>query len=295
MAPPSAGNHRVQCVADVQAVLGEGPVWVEAEQALYWVDIQGCKIFRLRESAELDEWPTPFRVGCIAPKRSGGFIAGTDRGLATIDLGSGRFELFASPEDDRPGNRFNDGKVDREGRLWAGTMDDREREASGALYRIDPDLGCSRVDDGYRVTNGPAFDPSGSRMYVTDSALQIIYAFDLSADGEASGKRLFAKFGDGDGYPDGMTVDADGNLWVAFWDGWCLRKISPAGQVLEKVEMPVQRPTSCTFGGPELDRLYVTSARRGIDADALGMQPCAGGLFLVEAGARGLADVPFAG
>jgi len=295
MAPPEAGNHRVQCVADVQAVLGEGPVWVESEQALYWVDIKGRKIFRLRTPGGLDEWPTPFRIGCIAPKRSGGLIAGTDGGLATIDLGSGRFELFANPEKGRPGNRFNDGKVDRQGRLWAGTMDDEERQASGALYRIGPDLDCTLIDDGYRVTNGPAFDPSGSLMYVTDSALQTIHVFDLSGDGEASGKRVFAQFGEGDGYPDGMTVDAEGNLWVAFWDGWCLRKISPAGKILEKVEMPVQRPTSCTFGGPHLDRLYVTSARRGIDAEALDMQPCAGGLFLVEAGARGLADVPFAG
>ena len=295
MAPPTAVNHRVQCIADVQAVLGEGPVWVAAQRAIYWVDIKGSKIFRLRESGEIDEWPTPFRVGFIAPRESGGLIAGTDRGLATIDLEADRFELFANPEDDRPGNRFNDGKVDRQGRLWAGTMDDRERQASGALYRIDPDLGCTRIDDGYRVTNGPAFDPSGRRMYVTDSALQTIYLFDVSDDGEASGKRIFAQFGDGDGYPDGMTVDSNGNLWVAFWDGWCLRKISPGGVILEKIEMPVQRPTSCVFAGPNLDRLYVTSARRGIDANALEMQPCAGGLFLVETGARGIADVPFAG
>ena len=295
MAPPEAGKHPVQCVADVRAVLGEGPVWVDAEQALYWVDIKGRQIFRLRESGERDEWPTPFRVGCIAPKHSGGLIAGTERGLATIDLDADRFEIFSNPEENRPGNRFHAGKVDRKGRLWAGTMDDQERETSGTLYRIDADLDCTRIDDGYRVTNGPAFDPSGSRIYVTDSALRTIYLFDLSADGQASGKRVFAQFGQGDGYPDGMTVDADGNIWAAFWGGWCLRKISPDGQVLEKIEMPVQRPTSCTFAGPNLDRLYVTSARRGIDADALDMQPCAGGLFLVEAGARGIADVPFAG
>ena len=295
MAPPSEGNHRVQCVADVQAVLGEGPVWVEIEHALYWVDIQGSRIFRLGGSGEVREWPTPFRVGFIAPRRGGGFVAGTDRGLAAIGLDTDSFEIFATPEVDRPGNRFNDGKIDRQGRVWAGTMDDEERAASGALYRIGPDLDCTRIDDGYRVTNGPAFDPPGRRMYVTDSALQTIYLFDLSAGGEATGKRVFVQFGADDGYPDGMTVDAQGNLWVAFWDGWCLRKISADGRILEKVDMPVQRPTSCTFGGPDLDRLYVTSARRGIDAEALAMQPCAGGLFLVETGAHGVPQTPFAG
>lgn len=283
------------CIADVQAVLGEGPVWVESEQALYWLDIKGNKIFRLDESGKRTEWATPFRVACIAPRASGGFIAGTDKGLAEIDLSSDRFEIFANPEEDRPGNRFNDGKVDREGRLWAGTMDDSEKEAAGALYRVDPDLRWTRVDDGYRVTNGPAFDPSGRRMYESDSARKLIYAFELSADGTLSGKHEFARFADNDGSPDGMTVDNGGCLWVAFWDGWCIRQLSPGGEIARKIDMPVQRPTCCTFGGPDLDRLYVTSASIGLNEDALLMQPCAGGLFLLETGARGVRQVPFAG
>lgn len=295
MAPPSRCNNDPRCVADVRAVLGEGPVWVEAEQALYWLDIKGRSIFRLDSAGRTTQWTTPFRIGCMAPRRTGGFIAGSERGLAEIDPATGRFEVFANPEEDRPGNRFNDGRTDRQGRFWAGTMDDSERQASGALYRIDPDLGWSLVDDGYRVTNGPAFDPAGARMYVTDSALRTIYAFDLDADGAATRRRVFAQFAQGDGYPDGMTVDCNGDLWVAFWDGWCVRRLSPDGQVVERIALPVQRPTSCAFGGPSLDRLYVTSATVGLGADALAMQPCAGGLFLLHTGALGVADIPFAG
>lgn len=295
MAPPNKREGPVRCVADVAAVLGEGPVWVEREGALYWVDITGRKIFRLEESGERTEWDTPVRVGSLIPRRGGGFIGGTDRGIALIDVERGKFDVVCEPESGRPSNRFNDGKTDRQGRLWAGTMDDEERQSSGALYRVGADLHCDRVDDGYKVTNGPAFSPDGTVMYVTDSALQTIYAFDLDVSGAASGKRTFAQFGEGDGYPDGMTVDSDGNLWVAFWDGWCLRRIAPSGETVERIAMPVQRPTSCAFGGRELDRLYVTSATKGLTGEALRMQPCAGGLLLMDTDVRGIAETPFAG
>lgn len=270
-------------------------MWLAAEQALYWVDIKSQKIFRLDADGQVSEWPSPFRVGSLVPRQSGGFIAGTDRGLAEVDIDAGRFKIFAEPERDRPGNRFNDGKVDRAGRFWAGSMDDKEREATGALYRIDADLGWRRVDDDYRVTNGPAFSPDGTRMYHTDSARQQIYAFPLGQDGELGDRELFAQFTGQDGYPDGMTVDSEGYLWVAFWDGWCVRRLSPKGEVVRTVDLPVQRPTSCAFGGADLDQLYVTSASVGLEADDLAVQPCAGGLFLVETGARGLAETPFAG
>ena len=283
------------CVADCKAVLGEGPLWVAREQALYWVDVKGRLVFRRSKEGALTSWDTPFRIGSLAPRASGGFVAGSERGLAFVDLEQGRFEPFADPEPDRPGNRFNDGKTDRRGRFWAGTMDDAEEQFSGALYRLDPDLGWSRIDDGYKVTNGPAFSPDGRLIYHNDSARQIIYAFDLSDDGDVSNKRVFARFGDGDGFPDGMTVDAEGCLWVAFWDGWCLRRFSPAGECIRTMRMPVQRPTSCAFGGADLDRLFVTSARIGLDEKSLAMQPYAGGLFVLEAGVSGLAEAPFAG
>jgi D-xylonolactonase len=284
----------VQCIADVHAVLGEGPVWVTRESALYWLDIKGRKIFRLDNAGRLTEWPTPLRIGSLAPRKSGGFIAGTEDGIAIVDPAADRFEIIAKPEEQLPDNRFNDGKVDRRGRFWAGTMDDSERAATGTLYCVTP-AGWEAIDGQYKVTNGPAFSPSGEIMYHSDSARQVTYAFDMDADGQVANRRTFLQFGPGDGYPDGMTVDDEGCLWIAFWEGWCVRRFSPAGEWVETVKMPVQRPTSCAFGGPDLDRLYVTSASIDLDESALAMQPNAGGLFMMVPGARGLADVPYDG
>jgi xylono-1,5-lactonase len=284
----------ISCVADALALHGEGPVWVEREQALYWVDINGRKIFRLKDE-KVTDWRTPMRVGSIAPRASGGFVAGTDEGFAFIDLDAERFETFDHPERHLPRNRFNDGKLDRSGRFWAGSMDDGEREATGSLYRLDPDLSWVRVDEGYRVTNGPAFSPDGRRMYHNDSARQLTYAFDLDGRGNASNRTVLASYGEGDGYPDGMTVDAEGCLWIAFWDGWCVRRLSPVGARLDDVAVPVQRPTSCAFGGEGKDRLYITSARIGLDGTDLDRQPLAGGLFMADVGVVGLAECEFAG
>jgi sugar lactone lactonase YvrE len=285
----------ITCLADVKALLGEGPAWDSATGALTFVDIKGRRAFRWREEDGLEEFPTAARVGSLLPRASGGYIAGTDRGIAAIDLDRDRFELLFDPEEERETNRFNDAKVDRTGRLFAGTMDDEEREASGAFYRIDKNLACTRVDDGFRVTNGPAFSLDGKIMYANDSALQVTYRYDLAPDGTPLNRRELARFGEGEGYPDGMTVDAEGCLWIAFWDGWCLRRLSPDGERLSELRVPVQRPTSCTFGGPSLDRLFITSARIGLAEAELAAQPMAGGLFMTLAGVQGIADRPFAG
>lgn len=288
-------DSSVRLVADVHALLGEGPLWVAATQSLWWVDIKGRKLFRLRSGKRLDEWSTPFRIGSIAPRESGGFIAGTEHGFAHVDPEAGRFELLFDPEEDRPNNRFNDGKVDRQGRFFVGTMDDHEEKASGALYRLDKTMLCKRVDDGFKVTNGPAFSPDGKTMYANDSARQVTYAYTATPDGTPAGKRDFVRWNEGDGYPDGMTVDSEGHLWVAFWDGWCIRRVSPEGQVVQEIRMPVARPTSLAFGGLMFDQLYVTSASIGLDPAALATQPNAGGLFMLEPGVSGIAERPFAG
>jgi sugar lactone lactonase YvrE len=286
---------QVACVADVKAILGEGPVWVARERALYWVDIKRRKIFRLDLDGELHSWDTPMRVGSLVPRAQGGFVAATDEGFFFVDLADARFEPIVHPESDRPGNRFNDGKVDRAGRFWAGTMDDNEREAAGTLYRLDPDLSWEVVDEGYRVTNGPAFSTDGRLMYHNDSARQVTYVFDVDENGTASKRREFARFGKGDGYPDGMTVDAEGCLWIAFWDGWCLRRLSPNGERIAELLMPVQRPTSCAFGGEGLETLFITSARHDLPGTELDKQPLAGGLFAADVGVAGIAELPYAG
>jgi sugar lactone lactonase YvrE len=174
-------------------------------------------------------------------------------------------------------------------------MDDAEQERSGSLYRLDADLSWSRQDTGYLVPNGPAFSPDGRHLYHTESSARTIFRFVLGEDGALSDKAVFAQFGGADGYPDGMTVDSQGCLWVAFWDGWCVRRLSPTGEVIDQIELPVQRPTSCTFGGAGLDQLFVTSASIGLDHAAMAAQPLAGRLFVVEPGATGCPLTPFAG
>lgn len=286
----------IACVADVKAVLGEGPVWVAAEEALYWTDIEGRLLYRRAfADGDLDQWTVPFRIGSLAPSKGGGFVAGTDQGLFFADPGRNLYNPIANPERDLPTNRFNDGKVDRSGRFWAGTMDGTEKAAQGSLYRLDPDLSLTRVDEGYSVTNGPAFSPDGRTMYHNDSGRQVTYAFDLDEAGNASNRRVFASFGEGEGYPDGMTVDCEGCLWIAFWDGWCLRRLSPEGELLEVLQVPVARPTSCAFGGPQLDRLFITSASRDLTEADLAGQPQAGGLFVAKPGVKGLPEKVFGG
>lgn len=266
------------------------------EQALYWLDIAGHRVHRFDPATgEASHWPTPFRITAIAPRAAGGFIGGSEHGLVLIDAALTRFDLLADPEPHIAGNRFNDGAVDPAGRFWAGTMDDAEEQATGALYRLDPDLRWSHHDGGYRVTNGPAFSPDGHFLYHTDSAARRIYRFTLGQDGSLSDKRLFAHFGQADGHPDGMATDREGCLWVAFWDGWCVRRLSPEGVEIAMLPLPVQRPTSCAFGGPVLDRLFVTSATIGLDDAARAGQPLAGGLFMASLAVSGVAVPPFAG
>jgi sugar lactone lactonase YvrE len=284
----------MECIADVRAVLGEGPVWDAREQALYWVDIPQKRVFRWSEDRGSRTIPVSHHICSLLPRAAGGFIGGGYDGFLEIaaDLA---VTVIADPEPDLPANRFNDGKVDRSGRFWAGTMDRHEREASGSLYRMDPDRRWSRIDSFYRVTNGPAFSRDGRTMYHTDSARQTVYAFDLAEDGAASNRRVHLRFGEGDGYPDGMTVDAEDCLWIAFWDGWCVRRFSPAGERIAELRVPAQRPTSCAFGGAKLDRLFITTASRDLSAEELGAQPYAGGLFMTSPGVTGIAEPLFAG
>jgi sugar lactone lactonase YvrE len=287
-------RERVRCHVVGDALLGEGPIWVPSEGSLYWVDIKGQRLFCwTAATGETESWVPPFQIASLAPVAGGGFIAGTVNGFAFVDPRAGHYDVIVRPPSEPTGNRFNDGKLDRRGRFWAGTMDDAERQATGSLYRFVPGAEPLLIDSGYRVTNCPAFNLAGTRMYHTDSGRQTIFRFDLDEQGDVTGKQVFAQFEGGHGYPDGMTVDAEDCLWVAFWDGWCLRRFAPTGNQIAEVAMPVARPTSCTFGGADLATLFVTSARVNLSEVKLSRQPLAGSIFALEPGVRGVADTPF--
>lgn len=284
----------MECLADVRAILGEGPSWDIRDNSLLWVDINSPHIFQWSAEAGTQTHLVSQKICSILPRASGGYIGAGYCGLVGM---SEDFLItpMAAPESHLPGNRFNDGKIDRSGRFWAGTMDHAEAQASGTLYRIDHDLTCTAIDTGYRVTNGPAFSVDGSIMYHTDSALQSVYAFDVDAVGNATNRRLFLQFTPDMGYPDGMTVDIENCLWIAFWDGWCIRRFAPDGSLLATIPVPVQKPTSVAFGGSHMDRIFVTSASRDLsDAERAG-QPNAGGMFAFSPGVKGIAELPFAG
>ncbi len=285
-----------KCISPAGALLGEGVVWLAEEQAVYWVDIKGRFVHRHHPvSGEQKSWPMPEEIGCLVPRTGGGFIAGFQSGLAAIDLDTGATEPFGSPESGVPGNRINDGKADARGRLWVGTMDNAEVDPTGALYRFDADRGEHRLDDGYVITNGPAFSPDGETLYHTDTLKKTIYAFDLADDGSLSNKRVHITIAEGEGWPDGMTVDAEGHLWVAHFGGWRITRFTPDGAVDTVIEMPVGQNTNVAFGGPDLDVLYITTAAKQLDEAELAEQPLAGALFECPVGVRGLPAGRYAG
>jgi sugar lactone lactonase YvrE len=277
-----------ECVWAVGAELGEGPVW--SADALWFVDIKGRRIHRYGPpEGLLRTWSAPSPPGFLAPVAGGGWIAGLKLGLYRFDPATGVFDPLSEVEPDRPDNRLNDGCVDRQGRLWFGSMDDNEVSPTGRLYRLDPDASPAPCDDGYVVTNGPAFSPDGRTCYHTDTFGRAIYAFDVDERGRLSGKRLFAEVDRG--YPDGPAVDAEGCLWTGLFGGWGLQRYAPSGRPLERIDFPVANVTKPAFGGPDLRTLYATTAWMGLSAAERAAQPLAGGLFAMEAETPGLAQM----
>jgi len=287
----------VQLVWEIPASLGEGPVWVATENALYWVDIFSNKVHRYRlADGSKSTWTFDFAVTSLSPRRSGGFIGTIHDGFAYIDLEARTAQPIALPEAGMPDNRFNDGKVDGSGRYWAGTMDIAQAGASGSLYRLDPHLSLSKVDTDYIICNGPTFSPDYAVIYHTDSIKRKVYALDVAADGSLQNKRLFTEFTQPDeGVPDGMTTDREGCIWVAHFGGARITRYSPAGEILQVVPLPVPNITSCTFAGENLDTLYITSARFAIPESELSRYPLAGSLFRYRPEVGGLPTPLFAG
>jgi sugar lactone lactonase YvrE len=287
--PPRMTPHHILTTRNE---LGEGILWDSRRQQLWWTDIHGRKLHRYGwEDARLEVLDLPGRLCSFALiADSELLLAAFDDGLAHLDPVSGQRQWLARPDEVTPGIRFNDGRVDRHGRFWTGTMIEDERcGLSGSLYSLDHAAGMRRHLQQVRISNGLCTSPDGSRLYFADSPTHTIRAFELCDDGTLRSPRVFARTPEGT-YPDGATVDADGCVWSAQWGGSCVVRYTPEGQVDRRIMMPVSQPTCPCFAGPALDMLCVTSACEGLNEEALSAEPHAGAVFVYRVGVQGLPE-----
>lgn len=268
--------------------LGEGPLWHPAENALYWVDILDQRVNRLSlADGKVDSWVMPEMVGwVIARADAPGFLAGLQSGVKAVSFDPLTVTPFADLAGEPVGNRMNDAKADRHGRIWAGTMPVGHDRPTGSLYRLDGTT-LTAVDRGYHIANGPAISPDSRWLFHTDSRLREVYRFALHDDGTLGPRALWLRFEDEWGNPDGMTFDAEGGLWIAHWGGARISRFDTDARIERHIALPASQITSMAFAGADLDRLFVTSASDGSD------EPQGGELFEVDPGMRGLAPHRF--
>jgi sugar lactone lactonase YvrE len=264
----------------IAAELGEGPVWVERDRALWFVDIKRQQIHRYDPAdGAKRSWPAPEQVGFVFPAERGGFVAGLQSGLHHFDEATGAFELIVAVESGLPTNRLNDGVVDPEGRLWFGTMDNGERAKSGAFYCFaGRELTRTPIEE-IAITNGPAVSPDGLLLYVVDTLKGTIDRADIRDDGTLGQRRPFVRIDPRHGHPDGPTIDAEGCVWIGLYAGWEAWRYSPAGELVERVRFPVANITKLAFGGDDLRTAYATTARQLLSEEEIAKQPQIGDLF----------------
>jgi sugar lactone lactonase YvrE len=286
---PTTAAAQVELVVDAHAQVGEGPVWDPRQQRLLWTDIIGREVHVFDPVSGRDiAVPVDQPVGAIALRSAGGYVAAVQDGFAELDLESGQLALLAPVEKGLLDNRMNDGKCDRAGRFWAGTMAVDATHERGALYRLDPDHHVTCVLGGVTISNGLAWSADDSTMYYVDTGHDRVDAFDFDiASGRISRRRTLVAFEAADGRPDGMTLDADGYLWIALAGGWCVRRYGADGTLDREVRLPVRLVTSCIFGGEDLGDLYITTGGYDVAPDDPA-QPNAGGLFRHRPGVFGL-------
>jgi sugar lactone lactonase YvrE len=289
----------VQRVLKADAVIGEAPHWSVRDQRLYWADIVGKKVHVFNPADGTNaSFELPDLVTSISTRTAPGSLLLTlRRSFATFDLASRKLETLAEVEADKPGNRFNDGKCDRQGRLWAGTMGDVDWDSPvGNLYRFEKGARVTRMEEGICCSNGLGWSPDNKTLYFCESFRYLLHAYDFdAATGAVANRRTFASI-DADGaFFDGLTVDAEGGIWSAQPVFGRLVRYDPKGSIERIIELPVSRGTSCMFGGPNLDVLYVTTMRGALTDEQLAQEPLAGSLLALEPGMKGVAETPFAG
>ena len=301
----------IECLWECHDGLGETPIWVAEEESLYWADHVGPAlkpadarrptIRRLNiATGERKVWEMPEQVGSFGFRAGGGIIGGANSGFCTINLQAGEFEMVADPEPDKPHNRLNDGKIDRRGRYWCGSMNTQLTDKSAYIYRLEPDFTCHKVaeDFSFVCSNGLAFDPDDTRMYFGDTKGGMIYVFDFDIDeGRIHNRRPFYKIEDPlPAIVDGATVDAEGYYWFALNLGGKILRIDPQGRLDREIKMPIRSPTCVTFGGKNYETLYVTSQQAFVTDEELTRHPQPGSLFAIHGlGVRGLPEPLFGG
>lgn len=291
--PPSPG---LRCAVEARPFLGEAPVWLAGSALLLWVDILAPAV-HLSDPATGTDTALPLGelVGAVVPRARGGFVAMMANAFRSLDLEAGVTGTLCIAEPDKPGNRFNDAKCDRAGRLFAGTMAIDAGPGQGTLWRLDPDLRLTAVETGLHVSNGLGWSPDDRTFYFTDTGARIVFAYDYDlATGTPTNRRPFVTF-DGQAKPDGLAVDAEGFIWVALWDGWGVARYAPDGRLDRFVSLPVPRPSSVAFGGEGLRTLFITSARVRLSAAQLAEAPLSGSVFALEPGVAGTPVGAFGG
>ena len=287
--PPKPDLNAV-LVLDEKTILGEGSIWHPKENKLYWIDIEG-KILHIYDPVlKVDKQiKVGSRVGTVVPVQSGGALLALQNGIQKIDTKTGKLTFLTNPLIDS-NIRFNDGKCDPSGRFWVGTMALDSRKKGGVLYRFDKDKTVHLMLDSVSISNGIVWTADKKTMYYNDTPTGTIQAFDYDdTNGNITNRRVAVKIPNGIGAPDGMTIDVEGNLWVALWGGGIVGKFNPlTGELLQKIKVPAPNVSSCAFGGKNLDILFITTARQWMNEEQLKNFPLSGGLFSVKPGVHGV-------
>jgi sugar lactone lactonase YvrE len=293
----SSEDVGIEVAVDVRPEVGEGPHWDEASESLWFVDITGGAVLRHHSiDGTVNQFSVGQEVGAAIPRAGGGLVLAVRDGIAVTTETGDNFQIAVAIESTQRTNRMNDAKCDPVGRLFAGTTAFDFAPEAGALYRIDPDWSYATVVSAVTTSNGMGWSPDGNRMYFIDSATQGVDVFDYDiASGSLGTRRRLVSIAPEEGVPDGMTVDADGRLWVACFGAGAVRCYSPAGELLHVVAFPVSQVTSCAFGGRDLSDLYVTSAGYQFTREQRAKEPLAGATFVCRPGAVGRPVASFAG
>jgi sugar lactone lactonase YvrE len=279
-----------ELVLDAKTTLGEGSIWQPVENKLYWIDIEGKALHIYDPVAKTDkQFPVGARFGTVVPIKGGGALVALQNGIFKMDTKTGKLTFLLNPLGDTS-LRFNDGKCDPSGRFWVGTLALDRRRKGAVLYRYDKDKSLHLMLDSVSISNGIVWTADKKTMYYNDTPTGTIQGFDYDDEtGAITNRRVVVRIPKGMGGPDGMTIDADNNLWVALWGGGVVGKFNPlTSELLQKVVVPAPNVSSCAFGGKNLDILYITTARAWVSEEKLKQFPLSGGLFCVKPGVRGV-------